>query len=296
MRSGQSWKRSFEAMRFDTHLHVWWPCDGADVRIRGNLPELNRRFDFETARPLLQDAGVSKVILVSAAQEEGDNERLLRVGQANSDLVAGVIGWLDLEAPDVARRVARWQREALWRGVRVPLTIHEDRHCIVRPEMHRGLRALAEANAIAEILAAPDQLLDVRRALEPIPGLRVVIDHAGSPDFSRPPSSEWQEGMAALAELNDVVCKVSAFWMPGNPPLDDATASAFFHHVVATFGPSRMIAAANWPVASLTRTYGATWELLDRLASIAGLNEEAAQAICVHNARAFFGGTCAPVA
>jgi hypothetical protein len=84
-------------MRFDTHLHVWWPGDGASVRIRTTLPDLDRDFSFERMRSTLLATRVSRVILVAAAQQEDQNARLVEIAKKNPDLVAGVIGWLDVE-------------------------------------------------------------------------------------------------------------------------------------------------------------------------------------------------------
>lgn len=275
-------------MRFDTHLHAWWPGDKAAIRIRAKIPELDRDFGIAGARVILREAGVSRAVLVSAAQEDADNARLLEIANANADLVAGVIGWLDPEAPDITDRIAHWRQEPLWRGIRMPLTIHEDRRYIARDGVGRGLAALRDAGAIAEILAAPDQLADVAAVLETLPGLRAVIDHAGTPEFATPPTPLWREGIAALARVPDAVCKVSAFWMPGDPPVQEPLALQFFAHVAATFGPDRMIAAANWPVSSLGRPYADVWEMLDRLAVAAGLDAPAIAAITAANAAALF--------
>jgi len=275
-------------MRFDTHLHVWWPDDGAGIRIRARLPELDRDFSLETVLPALAAAGVEKAILVSAAQEEADTERLLDVAAAHPQLVRGVIGWLDLEAGAVADRIAHYRADPNWLGARLPLTIIEDRRFIARPAVIAALRRLAETGGIAEILAAPDQLDSVAETLGGVAGLRVVVDHAGNPDFAVPPTPEWRAGVARLATLPGAVCKVSSFWAPGDPPLDAARALPFFAHIVDCFGPARMIAAANWPVSTLLGPYDESWRLLDRLAPLCGLSAADAARILFGTAHAFF--------
>ena len=273
-------------MRFDTHLHVWWPDDGADIRIRSSLPELDSDFSFSSVRPILASAGVTRALLVSAAQQEHDNDRLLAVGTDNADIVAGVIGWLDPEAPDIAVRIAHYGENSLWRGIRLPLTIHPDRRYVRRAGVRRGLAALAQAGALAEFLAAPDQLGDVAAELADLPNLTAIIDHAGCPDFTAAPTPVWREGIAALSALPRTICKVSAFWVPGDPPVADTDALPYFAHVADCFGPARMIAAANWPVSSLAGPYDMSWRRLDRLAAAAGLTDNEVQAIMTGNALA----------
>ncbi len=261
-------------MRFDTHLHVWWPGDGAAIRIRSTLPALDRAFTLEAVRPALRAAGVDRVLLVSSAPHASDTERLLAVAADNTDLVAGVIGWLDLEAPTLAGTLARARANPLWLGARLPLTILDDRSFIERPAVIAGLGALRDAGAIAEILAAPDQLAAVAGVLRQLPGLAAIIDHAGNPDFSAPPTAAWRTGMDRLAALPGTVCKLSAFWAPGDPPVSPERALAFFRHVLAAFGPDRVIAAANWPVSALLGPYAASWDLLAQLAGDAGLSAD----------------------
>lgn len=273
-------------MRFDTHLHVWWPGDGAAIRIRCHVRELDRDFSFAKVRPSLLAADVSRVILVSAAQQEDDNERLLAVARENFDVVVGVIGWLDLELPDVEAKVENYRSDPLWLGVRLPLTIQSDRRFISRPVVRRGLEALRDQGAIAQFLAGPDQLADVAAAIGNVQGLLAIIDHAGMPDFAVAPTDMWREGIASLARLSNTVCKVTAFWMPGDSPVSDESALPFFSHIAETFGPRRMIAAANWPPSSLAGPYEQSWARLDRLSAAIGLDRDDQQAIVAGNAQA----------
>lgn len=275
-------------MRFDSHLHVWWPGDGAGVRIRANLPDLDRDFSFARMRPTLLAARVVRAVLVSAAQQADDNARLLAVADANRDLVVGAVGWLDAEADDIDARIRACAADPMWLGFRLPLTIHADRRFVLRPAVARALRAMRERHAIAEILAAPDQLADVAAVLRELPGLRAVVDHAGNPDFAGAPQRGWRDDIAALAALPDIVCKISNFWAPGDPPVRDETALAFYREVLATFGPTRIVAGSNWPPSSLAEPYDASWDRLDRLAAAAGLESETARAIRFDNAARFF--------
>jgi L-fuconolactonase len=275
-------------MRFDTHLHVWWPGDGAAVRIRTTLPDLDRDFSFERMRSTLLATRVSRVILVAAAQQEDQNARLVEIAKKNPDLVAGVIGWLDVEARDVELRVSTYAEDPIWLGIRLPLTIHDDRRYVLRPEVRRALVALRSHGAIAEFLVGPDQLIDVAVVLRELPGLRAVLDHAGNPDFSTPPRQDWCRDLAALASLPDVVCKISNFWTPGDPPVRDVIALAFFREVVAAFGATRTIAGANWPPSGLAGPYAASWDRLDRLVATFGLDSVAARAILFDNAVRIF--------
>lgn len=258
------------------------------MRIRSALPDLDRDFSFERMRSTLLATRVSRVILVAAAQQEDQNARLVEIAKKNPDLVVGVIGWLDVEARDFELRVRAFAADPIWLGIRLPLTIHDDRRYVLRPEVRRALATLRAHGAIAEFLVGPDQLIDVATLLSELPGLRAVLDHAGNPDFSTPPRQDWRRDLAALASLPDVVCKISNFWMPGDPPVRDEIALAFFREVVAAFGATRTIAGANWPPSGLAGPYEASWDRIDRLFAAAAVGSDAARAILFDNADGFF--------
>ena len=271
-------------VRFDTHVHLWRPGDGHRVLIRERIPELDADHSLAAVRPLLAAAGVGRILLVSAAQEEAETESLLAAAEGARDLVAGVVGWLDLEAPAIEARIRSFAARPAWLGIRLPLTVMADRNFIGRARVTRAIAALAEAGALIEVLAAPDQLGLAARVLAEHPAARIILDHAGNPDTGAAPSREWVAGLQAFARLPGAVCKVSAFWVPGDPAPSVERAAPFFAAVVDAFGPSRMVAAANWPVTSLAGDYAAPWHRLEALADGAGLGAGDWAAIAATNA------------
>ncbi len=258
-------------MRFDTHVHLWRPGDGHRVLIRERIPALDADYSLAAVRRTLAEADVARIILVSAAQEESETAGLLAAAGEAPGLVAGVVGWLDLQAPDLDARIERCAAEPAWLGVRLPLTVMADREFI--GGAGAAIAALAEAGALLELLAAPDQLDLAASVLAEHPQAVVVVDHAGNPDMSAAPTPEWQAGLARLARLPNAWCKVSAFWAPGDPPPSVARAEPFFAHALAVFGAGRLVAAANWPVSALAGPYAAPWTRLEALAGRTGLSQ-----------------------
>ena len=78
-------------MRVDTHVHLWQRGDGHRVLIRERLAALDRDFTMDGLAPELDAAGVQRVILVSAAQEEAETDALLAAARAAPDRVLGVV-------------------------------------------------------------------------------------------------------------------------------------------------------------------------------------------------------------
>jgi L-fuconolactonase len=52
--------------------------------------------------PLLREAQVERTVVVQAAPTVAETRYLLKIA-ASTDWVAGVVGWVDLAAPDAAR-------------------------------------------------------------------------------------------------------------------------------------------------------------------------------------------------
>ncbi|MGV3652063.1 MAG: amidohydrolase family protein [Devosia sp.] len=254
--------------RFDTHVHLWTRGDGHPVRIRSRVAVLDGDFGMEALRPLLAPAGVSRLILVSAAQTEAEPLGLLRVAAENRNLVAGVIGWLDLAAPDFETRLVAACTNPLWLGLRLPIVLEDAELWAARPGLDAALAALADVGAVVQVLITPGQIATVATVLERHPGLRTVIDHVANPDLTRPGDPVWQEGIVRLARLPNAFAKLSMLWLPGQPLPDEAALASIFVHVARQFGHHRLLAASNWPVSALGFAYRDAFATIERLTGL----------------------------
>jgi L-fuconolactonase len=87
----------------DAHQHVWdvsahpqpWLASHED------LAPLRRNYPVTDLAPLAAGQGVAATVVVQAAAESWETPELLAVAAAGG-LIAGVVGWVDLTAPDVA--------------------------------------------------------------------------------------------------------------------------------------------------------------------------------------------------
>ncbi|SFZ80609.1 L-fuconolactonase [Devosia enhydra] len=254
--------------RFDTHVHLWRRGDGHPVRIRSRVPELDADFDMHALRPLLASAEISRLILVSAAQIEAEPAGLLIVAEAHRDVVAGVIGWLDLAVPDFEARLAAACTNPLWLGLRLPVVLEDAETWVAQPGLDDALAALADVGAVIQVLVAPHQIATVATVLERHTGLRIVIDHVANPDLTHPGDPVWHEGIARLARLPNAFAKLSMLWLPGQTLPDEAALAAIFAHVARQFGHHRLLAASNWPVSAPGFAYRDVFATIERLTGL----------------------------
>jgi L-fuconolactonase len=190
---------------------------------------------------------------------------------AADDLVAGVVGWVDLEAPGVADAVAALRHRPggdELAGIRHPLLTEPDPDWLARPAVLRGLAAVAAAGLVFDVVCEPRQLPAVVTAAAARPELTFVLDHLGNPDVSGGVDEAWAGAVRGLAALPNTVAKLSGILgepapglaIPGGAagPADGAQTAhmrPFYEIALSGFGPGRLMFGSDWPVSTLTASY-----------------------------------------
>lgn len=93
-------------MRIDGHHHLSTLSRGDYDWLTPDLGAIYRDFTLADLPLLLDAAGVAKTILVQATDTGAETEFLLQQAEA-SDRIAGVVGWIDMLAPDAIDRLDR---------------------------------------------------------------------------------------------------------------------------------------------------------------------------------------------
>ena len=92
-------------MKVDAHHHLWTISRGDYGWLTPALGPIYRDFTMDDMSPLLDATGIDRTIVVQAADTVRETEFLLSQAEG-SDRVAGVVGWIDMQAPDAIAR--RW--------------------------------------------------------------------------------------------------------------------------------------------------------------------------------------------
>jgi len=272
----------------DAHHHVWdlsvrdqdWITGAAMARIR-------RTFTLDDLRPLTAAAGVESTVLVQTVTVAAETPELLAVA-AGSSLVAGVVGWTDLTSLGVEDALGRLADEPGGEhlvGIRHQVQSEPDPDWLRRPDVIRGLRAVAAAGLCYDVLVVPVQLAAATYAAAAVPGLTMVLDHAGKPRIGTGELDGWAASVRAFAALPNTVCKLSGLVTeapPGAPTRDFAPVADV---VLSAFGAARTMFGSDWPVCLLASDYAGVYALAESL--VAGLSAAERSAV--------FGGTAARV-
>jgi L-fuconolactonase len=265
----------------DAHHHVWDLAVRDQDWITGEaMAPIRRSFGMDDLRPAAAAEGVVATVLVQTVVTPDETPEFLELAQADP-LVGAVVGWVDLTAPSVADDLARLRagRGGSWlRGVRHQVQGEPDPDWLVRPDVLRGLRAVAEAGLVYELLVRPHQLPAAVRAVEAVPEGRFVLDHCAKPPIASGRLQPWADAVRALAARPNVSCKLSglvteADWRSWRP----ADLAPYADVVLSAFGADRVMVGSDWPVCLLAASYGRVLSAAREL--IAGCSDDERRAV-----------------
>ncbi|MEV5878947.1 amidohydrolase family protein [Streptomyces sp. NPDC052101] len=244
-------------MTVDAHHHVW----DLSVRDQDWIPEhspLRRDFTLADLAPEARAAGVTRTVLVQTVTVPEETPEFLALADAH-DLVAGVVGWTDLTRPDIAEELARLRElpgGAFLKGIRHQVQGEPDPEWLLRPDVHRGLAAIAEAGLVYDLLVLPHQLPASAQAARSLPQLTFVLDHLAKPPIASGHLEPWAAGLRALAALPNTCCKLSGLVTEADPVSWTAGDLRPYADVaLEAFGPDRLMFGSDWPVCTLAATY-----------------------------------------
>jgi L-fuconolactonase len=200
--------------------------------------------------------------------------------------VAGVVAWAPLEDGDVAASyldalVALGPRI---KGVRRLLQSEADPDFLVAPAFLDGLRLLPRYGLSFDICIRHQHLKRTIDMVRACPDTQFVLDHIGKPDIRAGLLDPWREEISQLADLPNVVCKVSGAVTEADHALwttEDLAPYVFY--VLTAFGEDRVLFGGDWPVVTLAAPYVRWVEALQELT--VNLSQEAKRKLWADNAR-----------
>jgi L-fuconolactonase len=245
----------------DSHQHFWDLAahDQPFLRLPGNEPLL-RDFTEAELRPQAAAAGVTATVVVQTVTEPGETPEFLALADG-SDLVAGVVGWVDLQADDVTDALAALQDrpDGDWlRGIRHPVLIEPDPDWLRRPAVQRGITAVGVAGLCYDLVLPSSVLPAAADAIAACPDVVFVLDHLGNPELGPQPDEQWADSIRQLAASPNTFCKLSG--MLAEPAPDGSSGVAhlrpYYEIVLHAFGPDRLMFGSDWPPCTVTSSYG----------------------------------------
>jgi L-fuconolactonase len=258
-------KNTLPKLIVDSHQHFWDPEVGDYPWLSGALEPIRRRFGPEDLRPALRKCGVDRTVVVQTRASIEETRDLLDLA-SRTDFLAGVIGWVDLVAPDAAATIAGLRESAHGRflvGLRHQVHDEPDPRWLLRPEVERGIAACGRAGLVYDLLVRPRELPAALELVERHGDVTFVIDHIAKPPIASGQRAEWEARLRLFAPHPNVHCKLSgmvteADWQSWTPVVLESYVDA----VLGWFGPGRVMFGSDWPVCLVAGSYQQVFDAL----------------------------------
>lgn len=272
-------------MRIDAHQHFWQLAAREGAWPPPELAALYRDFGPPDLDPLLRGHGIDATVLVQSMPDEDDTRFMLDLAERHP-FIAAVVGWVDMKAADAPQSITALARHPKLRGLRPMLQDLPDDGWIDDPVLDPAVAAMLSHKLAFDALVLPRQLPALLAFARRHPGLPIVIDHGAKPAIASGEFGRWRADLAQLAALPQVHCKLSGLVTEAGPGWTVQDLRPAVDHILAAFGPGRVMWGSDWPVLTLAAGYdewlAASAELLD------GLDAPGRQAVLGLTARRFY--------
>lgn len=262
----------------DTHVHIWDFQKARYEWLDGDSSILNRTYSIDELSEQRLQAGVSKGILVQAANNPEDSDFLLEVIE-NTPWLAGLVGWLPLTDPVSVERalIRKYLKNKHFKGVRHLIHNEASPTWLLQDRVIESLKILSEIGLPYDVVGVvPEHIETALKLSELVPGLRMVFDHLNQPPIARRERfGRWGELMKEAAGRPQFHVKISGLgtasgnftgWTPSD-------LEPYIQFALEHFGVDRCFCGGDWPVSLLAGDYLRTWEAYKTI--FTGLLDEA---------------------
>ena len=256
----------------DAHHHLWdlsavhypWLAAKGATRFFGDPTPIQRNYLLSELRKDAAPHGISGSVHIQVGAQDALAEAtwVQAVSDAAADWSMAQVVFCDLTAPDLARQLDQFQALSTVRGVRqiVGRAPGEDARTgtnalLDDPAFLAGLREVGARGLSFDLQLIPELMEKTAQVLAKAEETPVALCHAGSPHDRSPDGlRSWSGQLRALADLPQVVCKLSGLGM-----FQHNWREADFRPIIETcldqFGASRCMFGSNFPVDSLYSDY-----------------------------------------
>ena len=242
-------------MKIDCHQHFWIFDPVKHAWIDDSMTVLQRDFTPDHLQPLLNQHDIDGSIMVQVDQSEQETRSMLALADA-TPWIKAVVGWVDLKAPDIDKRLQHYTENKKLKGFRHIVQAEPDDDFLLQADFQRGIACLTKYNYIYEILVYPKQLPAAIKLVESHPQQKFVLDHIAKPLIKAGAIEPWATHIKTLAEFDNVTCKVSGIVTEADHKhWTRADIFPYLDIVFTAFGTDRLIFGSDWPVCLLAGSY-----------------------------------------
>lgn len=273
-------------MRIDAHQHFWIYNGDEYGWIDDSMAAIRRDFLPEDLAMELERNDFDRSIVVQVRQSLDETRWLLDLAARNPK-IAGVVGWVDLCAPDVRSQLSEFAGNRKLVGIRHIVQAEPDDRFLLREDFLRGISQLDKFHLAYDILIYPRHLSAAAEFVERFPRQRFVLDHLAKPFIKAGEIEPWASGIRQLASFPNVFCKLSgmvteADWQNWKPE----QLSPYIDVAFQCFGPERLMIGSDWPVCLVAASYERVMNVVEKY--LARLTPDQREGVLGGNAQRFW--------
>jgi predicted TIM-barrel fold metal-dependent hydrolase len=241
----------------DTHQHLVYR-EKASYGWTKDIPLLAEgNFTLDDYKTLTEGLGIGGTLFMETGVDDPDYQQETRFVKSladNSD--NGMIGLISSIRPESDEAFEAWLEETIEMGV-----VGYRRILHVMPDdtsqsdiFRKNVRKIGVSGKTFDICFLPGQLPFACELAKACENTKLILNHCGVPDIAGDGLDPWRQDIKALAQIPNVICKLSglmAYCAPGTSSLE--TIEPFVDHVLNCFGPNRMVWGSDWPVVNLAK-------------------------------------------
>ncbi len=242
-------------MVIDSHQHFWQYHPVKDAWIADDMKVIQRDFMPNDLSRILAENKIDGCVAVQADQSEDETNFLIEQASKNN-FIKGVVGWVDLCANNIEKRLHYFSQFKIIKGFRHIVQGESDDQFILSDDFCRGIRLLEKYNFTYDLLIQPRHLVYAPELVAQFPNQKFVIDHLAKP-FSKDQSIEqWKKDIGFIFKHKNVRCKISGMvtevdWK--NWKQEDFV--PYLDVVIDSLGIDRVMYGSDWPVCLLAASY-----------------------------------------
>ena len=241
----------------DTHQHLVYREKASYGWTKDIPPLAEGNFTLDDYKTLTEGLGIGGTLFMETGVDDPDYQQETRFVKSladNSD--NGMIGLISSIRPESDEAFETWLEETIEMGVagyrRILHVMPDDTS---QSDIFRNnVRKIGVSGKTFDICFLPGQLPVAFELAKACENTKLILNHCGVPDIAGNGLDPWRQDIKALAQIPNVICKLSglmAYCAPGTSSLE--TIEPFVDHVLNCFGPNRMVWGSDWPVVNLAK-------------------------------------------
>ncbi|MAI72339.1 MAG: amidohydrolase [Rhodopirellula sp.] len=255
-------------MLIDSHHHLWKYSTDQYGWINDQMGPLKADFLLPELREIAAESSINGFVAVQARQSMQETDELLAMAEAEP-LIAGVVGWVPLAAPEIDETLERLGDQHFLKGVRHVVQDEVDDRFILGTDFNRGVSQLAANNLVYDVLIFARQLPASIEFVDQHPNLKMVLDHIAKPTIKAGDFDDaWETNFRELAKRDHISCKFSGVVteVRGETWSMDQI-QRYWNVALEAFTPDRLMFGSDWPVCLLKTGHTQWLETVQQLAA-----------------------------